>query len=99
MVKPYNFGQPPKFYNIQLQKFAGVDFSSYPSEVQLNRSPDAVNVISSTNGIIEKRTGYGVFTTLPVAAPIQTIFRHEFDILMSLVPSGSMPYGYVKKMM
>ena len=99
MVKPYNFGQPPRFFNASLKDFAGVDFSSYPSEVPLNRSPDAVNVISSTNGIIEKRTGYGVFTTLPVVASIQTIFRHEFDMYMSLVPSGALPHGFVKKMM
>ena len=65
MVKPYNFGQPPRFFNALLKDFAGVDFSSYPSDVVVNRSPESLNMVSTKNGIIEKRTGYGLYSTLP----------------------------------
>ena len=58
MVKSYDFGTPTKYYDLRLKDFLGVDFSSYPSEVSSKRTPEAVNIFSSRNGIIEKRTGF-----------------------------------------
>ena len=58
MVKAYNFGKPIKYFDLRMQNFLGVDFANYASEVHPSRSPEAVNIFSSENGIIEKRRGW-----------------------------------------
>jgi hypothetical protein len=60
MPSAYNFGRPPVFKDVKMVSFKGVDFANDYSEVALQRSPDAKNVMSSYSNVIEKRTGYEV---------------------------------------
>lgn len=46
-------------------KFIGVDFASDPTNVDLNRSPMAVNLVSDTSGFPEKRVGWRCLSFLP----------------------------------
>jgi hypothetical protein len=59
-IQAYQFGNPPKFNDVKMQNFKGVDFANDPSEVALYRSPNALNVMSSYSDVIEKRPGYTV---------------------------------------
>ena len=54
-----NFSIPSqvKLSQIKLENFLGVDFTTEISDVALNRSPDAINMIN-IDGYLEKRTGY-----------------------------------------
>lgn len=97
-MKAHQFTRQINYQSGKLRNFTGVDFTSYPSEVDLRRSPEASNIVGSSNGIIEKRTGYGLFATLPVEAEVKLIYRQEYDFWASLVPSGSLPMGWIKTM-
>jgi len=48
----------PREYTRTYSGFKGVDFSSAITEVDLTRSPDAVNMIADFGGFPQKRTGY-----------------------------------------
>ena len=58
-------------------EFRGVDFSVDPSLVSKNRSPYAINLISDTGGMPEKRLGWRKLFV--VEEPVNGIFRAEFD--------------------
>jgi len=57
ITKEINVKSIPK-KTIVYNKFRGVDFSTDPSLVDRNRSPYAVNIISDTAGMPEKRLGW-----------------------------------------
>ena len=90
MIKPFQFTQTINYQNAVFSNFQGVDFSSYPSEVANNRSPDAFNVISTQNDIIEKRTG---FRTEWTSAQIDTAFDNEHHAIFDSHTVGN-PFRY-----
>lgn len=86
MVRPYNFGAPPKFYDLKIGEFLGVDYANYASEVNLRRSPDALNVYSTQNGVIEKRTGVlteNTFMFQGVAQRINGMYQADLSHIKS----------------
>ena len=58
MFKPTQSYSSPTIYSKTYNKFRGVDFTSDPSKVEAQRSPDAVNMIPDVGGIPEKRVGW-----------------------------------------
>ena len=54
------FNVPPKkkVYGYEIETFLGVDLTSAPNNVYINRSPDAPNMIRDTIGKVKKRNGY-----------------------------------------
>lgn len=59
-MRAYQFPSTIKQEAIRLNNFLGVDFATHESEVESKRSPDAVNIISGTQGSIDKRTGFQI---------------------------------------
>lgn len=57
-------GSSPTIYSTSYSQFKGVDFSTDPMLVDKSRSPYAVNLISDSGGMPEKRTGWRVLHTL-----------------------------------
>lgn len=51
-------GSSPTIYSTSYSQFKGVDFSTDPMLVDKSRSPYAVNLISDSGGMPEKRTGW-----------------------------------------
>ena len=43
---------------LSINSFAGVDYMSSPTEVELFRSPNATNMINDEIGNVERRVGY-----------------------------------------
>ena len=43
---------------MKIDKFRGVDLTNSPTQVNINRSPDSINMIRDTVGSIRKRMGY-----------------------------------------
>lgn len=66
MIKA-NVGTPtePRLYTKLYNHFRGVDFTTDPSRVDDNHSPDAENLISDLAGFPEKRVGWRTLWTLP----------------------------------
>jgi hypothetical protein len=81
MPRSFNYGAPPRFNNYVLRDFKGVDFSSYPSEVHPERSPDALNIISPSSGMLQKRTGYKLDDTVPNVDVGEERLTEDFTIL------------------
>lgn len=63
-----------KQYKKTYHKFRGVDFSSNGSQVEDNRSPDALNMIADIGGFPVKRAGWRVLRQFP--GRINGIFLH-----------------------
>ena len=57
-------GSSPTIYETSYSQFKGVDFSTDPMLVDKSRSPYAVNLISDSGGMPEKRPGWRVLHTL-----------------------------------
>ena len=74
MVKSYNFGTPTIYYEEKINDFRGVDLTSVESEVDKKRSPDSINMISTKNGLIEKRGGLSLYVDTPYTN-IKSIYR------------------------
>lgn len=79
----FNFGGRINYIPFSIKNFLGVDFQNNPSEVAYNRSPDALNVLSSESGIIEKRTGYEILNTFAGGAKINGIHIREEVVVNS----------------
>jgi len=60
-------------------QFKGVDFSTDPLLVDESRSPYALNLISDTGGMPEKRPGWRVLMQLPDKERIRGIWRCEIE--------------------
>lgn len=58
MRKGFSFGAAPKPSSMIFNEFKGVDYQSNPVTMDPGRSPSAMNMIISTTGFPEKRTGY-----------------------------------------
>ena len=54
----FSFGPAPKLYQLNIEKFKGVDFANSPLVVDTKRSPDAKNMIADLAGFPVSRTGY-----------------------------------------
>ena len=78
MIKS-NVGTPtePKLYTKLYNYFKGVDYTTDPSRVDDNHSPDAVNLISDLAGFPEKRVGWRTMWRL--AARINGIYYVVFE--------------------
>ena len=57
-------GSSPTIYTTAYTQFKGVDFSTDPMLVDKSRSPYAVNLISDSGGMPEKRPGWRTLHTL-----------------------------------
>lgn len=79
-----------KKYIAELTNFLGVDFTSSPLEVDLRRSPNAVNLINN-DGYNETRYGYNVLNT--VGTKINGVWNIDTNIGdLFLVHSGTSLY-------
>ncbi len=58
MHKPFSFGADNQTYELVVDKFAGVDFTTTPTKVDFRRSPSAKNMIADETYFPVKRTGY-----------------------------------------
>lgn len=65
----FDVPKSPKKYIYEIDKFLGADFTSSPSEVDVNHSPNCVNFIRMMPGKIKKRVGYA-----PVAKGTGKVF-------------------------
>jgi hypothetical protein len=78
--KPINIPSQPKTPPpIFIKDFLGVDFATDPTVVDNRRSPDMLNMIPDTSGILNKRTGYSKVyaTALGTNKPIRGIFSYR----------------------
>ena len=58
MSTPYQFTGSDTVQELQIERFAGVDFSGNETKIDWSRSPDACNMIADDSGYPVKRTGY-----------------------------------------
>ena len=65
---------------LTVDRFAGVDFSSDPSQVDWSRSPDACNMIADESGYPVKRTGYERIALFE--SPVYGLHRLGDDLLI-----------------
>lgn len=80
MIKPFQFTQNIRYQDLTFERFQGVDFSSYASEVAPQRSPDAYNIVGTQNEIIEKRTGVKTeFTSAQIDSAFDTSWASFYD--------------------
>lgn len=70
-------GSSPTVYQTTYSAFRGVDFSTDPMLVDKSRSPYALNLISDSGGMPERRTGWRVLHTLTGA--VNGLWRCEID--------------------
>lgn len=80
-------GASPHIFTKRYDKFSGVDFSTDLTQIDDNRSPYAVNVISDSGGFPEKRVGWR--TLKQFDDKINGVFSLEDNIV---VHSGSKMY-------
>jgi hypothetical protein len=71
-------GAEPRPLTRQYHRFRGVDFSTDPSQVDITRSPSAINVLSDAGGYPEKRPGWRVL--------------HDMDALASKKPVNGLHF-------
>lgn len=103
-MKAHKFSSTTKVNSFQLKDFLGVDFTTHESEVNVKRSPEAINMISGKSGSIDKRFGYELYpigfsgkiwamktVKTYVYEPI-TLARIEIEVL--IVHSGTALYAY-----
>lgn len=60
---------------IAIERYRGVDFSQNPGEVDISRSPDALNMIADQGGRPVKRMGYEMIAKTPGKKRINGIHR------------------------
>lgn len=78
--RPMKVPAPPRTpAPILIQNFLGVDFSSDATVIDNRRSPNMLNMIPDTSGILNKRTGYSkVFTNIiGTNKPIRGMFVYR----------------------
>lgn len=63
MKKVYDFSDSSTINTLNLQYFRGVDFANNPLNVDVHRSPDALNLYSNLGGFPVSRSGYEVVLT------------------------------------
>lgn len=59
-MRAYQFPSTIRQESIRFKDFLGVDFTTHESEVEAKRSPDALNMISGTQGSVDKRKGFQI---------------------------------------
>lgn len=88
-------GSSPTIYTTVYNQFKGVDFSTDPMLVDKTRSPFAVNLISDTGGMPEKRPGWR--TLLQLEGHINGLWHcHIEDADHLLVHAGSKIYKWTE---
>lgn len=86
----FNVPSEKKKYIAELSNFLGVDFTSSPLEVDLRRSPNAVNLINN-DGYNETRYGYNILNT--IGTNINGVWNIDTNIGdLFLVHSGTSLY-------
>lgn len=86
----FNVPSEKKKYIAELSNFLGVDFTSSPLEVDVRRSPNAVNLINN-DGYNETRKGYKVLNT--IGTNINGVWNIDTNIGdLFLVHSGTSLY-------
>ena len=55
-------GSSPNIFTKRYDRFSGVDFSTDSSQIDDNRSPIAVNIVSDAGGYPQKRVGWRTLT-------------------------------------
>ena len=77
-MKAYRFPQSIRQSVFQVKDFLGVDFTTHESEVNLKRSPDAVNLISGQTGSMDKRFGTKIEQTFPFTIQAMTNISYQY---------------------
>lgn len=84
--------------SLQINNFLGVDLTNAKSDVALNRSPDALNLVLNEGGNLEKRNGFKLLVSFgyPVVmihkASIKTSSNTIIEILLCQVNGGLCVY-------
>lgn len=86
MAYKFTSGQNQSVF--KLDNFLGVDLTNSESEVELNRSPDALNLIMNQGGNLEKRRGIKLLVSFPdpviwiYTAKVKTSSNTIIDVLL-----------------
>lgn len=88
-MNKHNFPADIKKYSFQMKDFLGVDFTTHESGVGGNRSPDALNVISGSEGSMDKRFGTEIIRTF--AGRIWAVYNVKTFVFGLLLPDGTRP--------